>query len=72
MFDPLLMWLSDPQFWFIVTAVVVGGIIVRALPYIFWAIVYLLGVLLSVVFFIIGMGIGTVQGIKALIRDRNK
>lgn len=69
MFETLLTWLYDPQFWFIVTAVVTGGIIIRALPYVLVALAYLLGAIVAVLAFIVGIFLGIGQAIGKAVRE---
>ena len=69
MFQTLLMWLTDPQFWFIVTAVVTGGIIIRALPFLLGLLTYVVLGVIAVGAFIVGIIWGIISGVVALIRN---
>ncbi len=65
MFDTVLGYFGLDQFWMMVTAVVVGYIFVRAIPFVIVILGYILAGLIYAVGIIAGIGVYLVsQGVK--------
>lgn len=72
MFDALLAMFSEPLFWTMVVAVMVGYVFVKALPYVVVFFAYVIAGTVFVIAAIAGFFVGMYRGAKKAIEDSKK